>query len=91
MRFISNYLQGYIAQRLGYDMRTKMYQHICDLPFSYHNNADLGDLIQRSTSDIDQTSNFVAVQIPNFLSIFRTIMTLQTKNISLNLRSFCGL
>ena len=74
MRFTSNYLQGYIAQRMNYDMKIKMYKHICDLPFSYHNNADIGDLIQRTTSDIDQVSNFIAVQVPNFISIFTTVI-----------------
>ncbi len=74
MRFLSNYLQGYISQKLIYDMRIKLYSHIVDLPFSYHNNVDIGDLIQRSTSDIEQISNFISVQVVNFLSIFITVI-----------------
>ena len=73
MRFITNYWQGALAQYIGYDMRLKMYSHICNLSFNYHNNADVGDLIQRSTSDIDQISNFVSNQIPNFINIFVTV------------------
>ena len=73
LRFIDNYYQGALAQYIGYDMRIKMYSHICDLPFSYHNNADIGDLIQRSTSDIDQISNFLSQNLPNFIGIFVTV------------------
>lgn len=73
MRFLSNYLQGFISQKLIYDMRIKFYAHVVDLPFSYHNNCDIGDLIQRSTSDIEQISNFISIQITNFLSIFLTV------------------
>ncbi|MBQ9448328.1 MAG: ABC transporter ATP-binding protein [Acholeplasmatales bacterium] len=73
LRFIDNYFQGALAQYIGHDMRIKMYKHICDLPFSYHNNADIGDLIQRSTSDIDQISQFMSANLPNFIGIFVTV------------------
>ncbi len=73
LRFIDNYMQGALAQHIGHRMRTKLYKHICELPFSYHKNSDVGDLIQRSTSDIDQVSNFVSQQVPNFIGIFVTV------------------
>lgn len=73
MRFLDNYWQGALSQYLGYDLRLKLYGHICRLPYSYHNNADIGDLIQRSTSDIDQVSTFVSAQVPNFINIFVTV------------------
>ena len=73
LRFIDNYMQGALAQYIGHRLRTRLYKHICDLPFSYHSNSDVGDLIQRSTSDIDQVSNFVSVQVPNFIGIFVTV------------------
>ncbi len=73
LRFIDNYMQGALAQYIGHRLRIKLYKHICDLPFSYHSNSDVGDLIQRSTSDIDQVSNFVSTQVPNFIGIFVTV------------------
>ncbi len=73
LRFIDNYMQGALTQYMGHRLRTRLYKHICDLPFSYHSNSDVGDLIQRSTSDIDQVSNFVSTQVPNFISIFITV------------------
>jgi len=73
MRFTTNYWQGGLAQHLGYDMRLKIYDHVGNLSYTYHNGADIGDLIQRSTSDVDQVSNFVASQVPNFINIFVTV------------------
>lgn len=73
MRFLSNYYQGALTQYIGYDMRRKMYSHICDLPFSYHNNVDIGDLIQRTTSDIDEIGNFLSKNLVNFACIFITV------------------
>ena len=73
MRFITNYSQGALTHLITYEMKIKMYNHICDLPFSYHSNADVGDLIQRTTSDIDQVSNFVSQQVPSFINIFVTV------------------
>lgn len=73
MRFVDNYWQGSLAQYIGFDMKTRIYNHVCDLPFSYHTNADIGDLIQRSTSDVDQVSTFVSQNVPNFINIFVTV------------------
>ena len=73
MRFLCNYYQGALAQYIGYDMRVKVYSHVCNLPFSYHNSADVGDLIQRSTSDIEEVSKFASSNVPNFINIFVTI------------------
>lgn len=73
MRFVANYYQGALAQYIGYDMRLKIYDHVMNLPFSYHNHSDVGDMIQRSTSDVDQVSTFVSSQVPNLINIFVTV------------------
>ena len=74
MRFCTNFLTGRITQDITRDMKIKMYEHITDLSYSYHNNVDTGDLIQRCTSDIDATSTFIANQFPNLLSIIATVL-----------------
>ncbi|MDE5868035.1 MAG: ABC transporter ATP-binding protein/permease [Anaeroplasmataceae bacterium] len=73
MRFVSNYYQGALAQYIGFDMRIKIYDHVMLLPFSYHKHSDVGDMIQRSTSDVDQISTFVSSHIPNLINIFVTV------------------
>lgn len=67
--FLNGYFKGKLAESIAYDMRTKMFQHIQDLSFSYHNNVDTGDLIQRCTSDNDTIKSFLSAQLPQLLYI----------------------
>lgn len=67
--FMNNYLKGKLAEKMAYDMRTKMYNHIQNLSFSYHSNVDTGDLIQRCTSDVETIKMFMANQFPNLFHI----------------------
>ena len=73
LRFLDNYYEGALAHYIGYDMRLKIYDHVIDLPYSFHNHSDIGDLIQRSTSDVDQTSVFVSSYVPGLIDIFVTV------------------
>ncbi len=74
LRFLDNYYQGALAQYVGYDMRLKIYDHVMNLSFSYHNHSDIGDLIQRSTSDVDQTASFISGMVPGLIDIFVTVI-----------------
>ncbi|MBN2083741.1 MAG: ABC transporter ATP-binding protein [Anaerolineales bacterium] len=47
-----------VARRL----RNTLYDHIQHLPFSYHDRMPTGELIQRSTSDVDAVRRFFADQ-----------------------------
>jgi ATP-binding cassette subfamily B protein len=47
-----------VARRL----RNNLYDHIQHLPFSYHDRMPTGELIQRSTSDVDAVRRFFADQ-----------------------------
>ncbi len=73
LRFFHNYSQGYITENISKDMRLKLYHHIQELPYSYHNRCDTGDLIQRCTSDIDQSSNFISTRFQEFINIIATM------------------
>lgn len=73
LRFLDGYLRAKGTEYIGYDMRTKIYNHTIDLSYNYHNNSDIGDLIQRSTSDVDTASSFICSQLPELISIFITI------------------
>lgn len=69
LMFLNGYLRGRLAENIAYDMRYKLYSHIQDLSYSYHNNVDTGDLIQRCTSDIDTIKGFLSAQLPEILYI----------------------
>lgn len=74
LRFLDNYYQGALAHYIGYDLRIKIYDHVMSLSYTYHNHSDIGDLIQRSTSDVDQTSTFISSMIPGLIDIFVTVI-----------------
>lgn len=73
MRFFDNYLKGRLTENIAMDMRVKLYNHIDELSYTYHNHADNGDLIQRCTSDIDTSSGFLSNKIPEIVNLFATI------------------
>src|SRR6185312_4477648 len=56
--FAQNYLGETAAQGGSYQLRRAMYVHIQQLSFSFHDNAQTGDLLTRSMSDVEQLKNF---------------------------------
>ena len=50
-------------------MRDTLYTHIAHLPFKWHMQHHTGDIIQRYTSDIDTTRNFISEQLTNLIRI----------------------
>jgi ABC-type multidrug transport system fused ATPase/permease subunit len=52
-------LVNYTAQRTIYDIRNKLFDHIQRLSFSYHDEAETGQLISRSTSDVEALQGFL--------------------------------
>ena len=57
------------SETLVKTMRDKLYTHIGRLPFSWHMKNHTGDIIQRCTSDIETTRNFVAGQLTQLFRI----------------------
>lgn len=61
------------SETLVKTMRDRLFSHIARLPFSWHMKNRTGDIIQRCTSDIDTTKNFLSEQLT---SVFRIIILL---------------
>ena len=61
------------SETLVKSMRDQLFSHIERLPFSWHMSNRTGDIIQRCTSDIDTTKNFLSEQLT---SVFRIIILL---------------
>ena len=51
-------------------LRDSLFGHIQRLPYSWHNQQQTGEIIQRCTSDVDVIRNFISNQL---LEVFRTI------------------
>lgn len=61
------------SETLVKTMRDSLFSHIQRLPFSWHMKNKTGDIIQRCTSDIDTTNNFLSEQLT---SVFRIVLLL---------------
>src|SRR5438552_11015578 len=56
--FAQNYLGESAAQGGSYQLRRALYAHVQQLSFSFHDQAQTGDLLTRSMSDVEQLKNF---------------------------------
>ena len=56
-------LSAEASEDVAKNLRERLYNHIQHLTYAYHKNADTGDLIQRSTSDIETIRRFLSVQM----------------------------
>ncbi|MCQ2452537.1 MAG: ABC transporter ATP-binding protein/permease, partial [Oscillospiraceae bacterium] len=54
-------------------LRNSLFRHVQYLPFSWHTDNLTGDIIQRCTSDVETTRNFIEKQL---IELIRTILLL---------------
>ncbi|WNG27358.1 ABC transporter ATP-binding protein [Cystobacter fuscus] len=63
VRGFFNFLQGYLAERasqgVAFDLRNALFARLQRLSFSYHDQAQTGQLLTRLTNDVDQVRAFV--------------------------------
>jgi len=60
--FFSGRLAAYASEGVALRLRNFLFDHIQRLTFSYHDRTQTGELIQRSTSDVDALRRFYADQ-----------------------------
>jgi ATP-binding cassette subfamily B protein len=53
------YLAGVLGERIRYDLRKKMFNHLQDLSFSYYDRTPVGWIMSRVTSDTDRVAELV--------------------------------
>ena len=71
--FGQRYLTEWTANRVGYDLRNKLYDHIQNMPFSYHDHTQSGQLISRVIEDVRSIQNFTGSGV---LELLRVILLL---------------
>lgn len=60
--FLSGRLAAFTAEGVTRRLRDYLYDHIQRLSFTYHDNMQTGELLQRATSDVDALRRFFAEQ-----------------------------
>jgi ATP-binding cassette subfamily B protein len=84
--FLSGRLSALTAEGITRRLRNHLYDHIQRLSFTYHDQAQTGELIQRTTSDVDAVRRFFAEQaigagriVLLFVVNFAALMSLNTQ------------
>ena len=76
LRGLFAYGQGYLSQAISclvaYDLRDRVYDHLQRLSFSFHDEAETGQLMSRLTVDIEAVRNFIP------LGLLRGLLALVT-------------
>ncbi|VEU81046.1 ABC transporter ATP-binding protein [Haploplasma axanthum] len=79
VRYLTLYFEsrakGLLSENVAKKSRVNSYDHIQNLSYEYHNNADSGDLIQRVTSDIDTTTSFVSYRIMDAIGLVASLVS----------------
>jgi len=60
--FLSGRLAAQTAEGVVLRLRNYLFDHVQRLPFGYHDHTQTGELVQRSTSDVDALRRFFADQ-----------------------------
>jgi ATP-binding cassette subfamily B protein len=84
--FLSGRLAALTAEGVVLRLRNYMFDHIQRLSFTYHDRMQTGELVQRSTSDVDAVRRFFADQaigvgriVLLFVVNFAALLTMNTK------------
>ena len=63
----NRYFTQVISQRVAYDIRNKLYDHLQSLSFAYFDKAQTGQLMSRATVDIEAVRAFISMGLLQIL------------------------
>jgi len=63
----NRYGSEWVAARVGYDLRNRMYDHIQHLPFTYHDHVQSGQLISRCIEDVRAIERFAGGAVADLI------------------------
>jgi ATP-binding cassette subfamily B protein len=67
--FLKSFYSAKAAENISKNIKNKVIKHLHDVKFSFYSTHDTGDLIQRSTSDVETIRKFLSVQIVQVINI----------------------
>lgn len=72
---LEQYINSWISQKIIYDMRNQMYNHLQHMPHAFFTNEKQGDIITRMNSDINGVSSVISVMLTSLVSNVLTVAT----------------
>ncbi|MDC7242318.1 MAG: ABC transporter ATP-binding protein [Spirochaetales bacterium] len=70
LSYLHGWGKAHCSEQVIRRMRNSLYDHMQRLSFSFHDSSQTGELVQRSTSDVDTVRKFYANQIPEIFQVF---------------------
>ena len=70
---LEQYINSWISQKIIFDMRNEMYDHLQRMPHSFFTNEKQGDIITRMNSDINGVSSVISGMLTSIVSNFLTV------------------
>ena len=59
IEYFRQYLAQHVSNKVLYDVRRDMHEHLQKLSLRFYANSRTGDIISRTINDVEQTKNFV--------------------------------
>lgn len=73
LMIVERTIKGKVQEKIALELRVKLFDHVQSLSYHYHNNSDTGDLIQRVTTDVEMTTNFVVMRVMDAIGLLFTV------------------
>ncbi len=89
LNYTQRYLSEWIASHIGFDLRNSLYNHIQNLPFSFHDHTQSGQLISRCIEDVRAIERFAGfgvielVRVTIFMLVIPIILVVQSPLLAL--------
>ena len=72
---LENYINSWISQRIIFDMKNQMYDHLQHMPHSFFTTEKQGDIVTRMNTDISGVSSVISSTLTQVVSNVATVIT----------------
>ena len=72
---VESYINAWISQRIIFDMKNQMYDHLQHMPHSFFTTEKQGDIITRMNTDITGVSSVISGTLSSVVSNVATVVT----------------
>jgi ATP-binding cassette subfamily B protein len=76
--YIQRYLSEWLAAQVGYDLRNRLYDHIQNLSFSFHDHSQAGQLISRTIEDVRAVERFTGSGLIELIRLLLMVIGILT-------------
>ena len=72
---LENYINSWISERIIFDMKNEMYQHLEHMPHSFFTTEKQGDIVTRMNTDISGVSSVISGTLTQVVSNVAVVVT----------------